>query len=449
MRQILWALLFSLIITSCGKDREISLGDKIDRQLQVLNVNDKPGVEVFVKRDTSIIYHKAFGKSNLQTNENLEINSVFNLASISKEFTAVSILQLVEQKKLNLTDSLHLFLPDIPSQYKFITVENLLSHTSGIKRHTDMSWAENEADRKFESNSDVIKYFLTDSLDFKPNTRHAYANMNYIILGHIIEKVSHMSYQDYLKQNIFDPLEMNQTFFPKDGQSIPNKPVGYEIKEESIVLARPYSYTQSKGPGSIHTTANDMARWYKGLISHKVISKESLDRAWSSYILSSGEKSNYGFGFYNDEKFGQTSIFHNGFIFGFSSSDLYFPKDDYLILVLSNISDINTINTNKIAFDIASVIYENATVQLDVELLDSYVGTYKMDEGFKAKVSREGLKLFISVDGGPADELSANTKTKFRVKDFPAKAEFNPSNDGGKMKIFLSNGSDQFHGVKE
>jgi len=449
MRQILWILLLSFIITSCGKDREISLADKIDRQLQILALNDKPGVEVFVKKDTSIIYHKAFGKSNLKTNENLKINSIFDIASISKEFTAISILQLVEQEKLSLTDSLNLFVPDLPSQYKLITVENLLSHTSGIKRHTDLSWAENEANKKFDSNLNVIKYFLSDSLDFKPKTDYAYTNMNYIILGHIIEKVSQKSYEDYLKQNIFDPLEMNQTFFPKDGQSISNKPVGYETKEDSIVLARPHSYTQSKGPGSIHTTANDLAKWYEGLINHKIISQTSLDKAWSSYNLSSGAKSNYGFGFYNDEKFGQTSIFHNGFIFGFSSSDLYFPKDDYLIIAFSNISDINTINTNKIVFDIASVIYENASVQLDPELLDSYVGTYQMDEGFKASVTRKGLALFISLDGGPADELSANTKTKFRAKDFPAKAEFIPSNDGGKMKIFLTNGSEQYYGVKE
>lgn len=326
MRQILWILLFSLIITSCEEDREISLADKIDRQLQILALNDKPGVEVFVKKGTNIIYHKAFGKSNLQTNENLKINSIFDLASISKEFTAISILQLVEQEKLRLTDSLNLFVPNLPSQYKFITVENLLSHTSGIKRHSDLSWAENEANRKFESNLNVIKYFLSDSLDFEPKTDYAYTNMNYIILGHIIEKISQMSYEDYLKQNIFDPLEMNQTFYPKDGQSIPNKPVGYEIKEDSIVLARPHSYTQSKGPGSIHTTANDLAKWYKGLINHEIISQTSLDRAWSSYSLSNGEKSNYGFGFYNDEKFGQTSIFHNGFIFGFSSSDLFFLK---------------------------------------------------------------------------------------------------------------------------
>jgi len=160
-------------------------------------------------------------------------------------------------------------------------------------------------------------------------------------------------------------------------------------------------------------------------------------KAWSAYKLNDGGESIYGYGFYKDEKFGKPSIFHNGFIFGFSTSDLYFPEDDLLILVFSNISDINTVNTNENVFDIASIIYEDAQVQIEESILDSYVGSYQMKAGFKARVYREGKTLFIEVDGQPANELAANSSTKFRVKDFPAKAEFSVSNENT-VQILLS-----------
>ena len=449
MKQFFSGIFILILFGSCAKRQTQSNEEKIDDIIEMLSINDKPGIEVFIKKEANVIYHKAFGKSDLDANTDLMINSVYDIASVSKEFTAISILQLMESGKISLGDDIRKYLPEFPTEGNIITIENLLTHTSGIKRHTNLAWAENEANKSFENTYDVISYFQQDSLDFEPNERHSYVNMNYMILGYVIEEVSGLPYQEYLHKNIFEPLKMTNTFYPTDGQIISNKPIGYETKNGEFVERRPSSYSQSKGPGAIHTTATDLAKWYDGLVGFKIISKESLYDAWSPHTLSNNTLSNYGYGFYSDEKFGKLSIFHNGFIFGYSTSDLYFPEDDLLILVFSNISDINTINTNTIAFDVASVIYENLEVKLDAELLDSYVGNYNMDKGFKVTVSRKDLTLFISLDGGPADELSANTKTKFRVKDFPAKAEFIPSNDGGKMKIFLSNGSEQYYGTKE
>lgn len=449
MKKVYSRILILVLSGACSIIQAQSLEQKIDSIIDILSFKNKPGVEIFVKTKSKVLYHKAFGNSDLDLKKDLKINSVYNIASVSKEFTSMSILQLAESGKLSLTDDVKKYLPDFPNEESIITIENLLTHTSGIKRHTTLAWAENEANKNFKNTIDVINYFKQDTLEFKPNKRHSYANMNYIILAYIIEKVSGLSYQEYIKENIFEPLNMTNTFYPTDGQIISNKPIGYETKNGDFVRHRPHSHTQSRGPGSIHSTAMDLAKWYNGLVNFKVVSKELLYKTWSPYKVLNKVISNYGYGFYTDEKFGKLSVFHNGFIFGYSTSDLYFPEDDLLILVFSNISDINSINTNTIAFEVASVIYEDLKVKLDAELLDSYVGIYKMDKGFKVTVSRKGLALFISLDGGPADELSANTITKFRVKDFPAKAEFIPSNDGGKMKIFLSNGSEQYYGTKE
>ena len=135
-------------------------------------------------------------------------------------------------------------------------------------------------------------------------------------------------------------------------------------------------------------------------MSSKVISRETLIKAWTPFTLNSGIDEVYGYGFYSDKKFGKTSIFHNGFIFGYSASDMYFPEDDLLILVASNISDNNVINTNDMIFRIAANIFKDNTPKLTTETLDTYVGNYKINAGFKAKVFREGLQLFIIVGGG-------------------------------------------------
>jgi CubicO group peptidase (beta-lactamase class C family) len=447
MRQILELLLVSLFLTSCGKG-EISLEDKIDRQLSLLELSDKPGIEVFVKKDTAVLYHKSFGKSDLKTNQDLNINSVYNIASVSKEFTAVAILQIAETGKLSVGDTITKYIKGLPNQYNNIKIEHLLSHTSGIKRYMDMEWAENEANKHFNSTNEVIQYYKKDSLSFIPGQFHSYANMNYLMLSSIIETVSNKPYETYLDEYIFKPLGMNDTFFPEDGKTYTEKPMGYEVKESELVMARPHSYTQAKGPGGIHTTAMDLAKWYDGLANFKIISKESLNKAWSLYTLNEGAKSEYGFGFYNDEKFGQRSIFHNGFIFGYATSDLYFPKDDLLILVFSNISDINTINTNDIAFDLASILYQDAVVVLETSLLDTFVGTYQMEPGFEAVVTRNENVLFIEVDNQPANELAATSETTFRVKDFPAKVEFQIT-EAGEIRLLLSRGTNQFKGIKK
>ena len=426
-----------------------NIEQSIDSLMAKQSWNDKPGVEIFVKNKSKVLYHKAFGIADLESKNKLEINSVYDIASVSKEFTAISILQLVERKQLELNDDIRKFIPDFPTQENIITIENLLTHTSGIKRHTDLNWAENEASKEFKKSIDVINYFKQDSLDFLPNQRHSYVNMNYILLGHIIEKISGKTYEEYIRKNIFEPLNMSNTFFPKDGQNITNKPKGYEKENNDFVPHRPHSYSQSKGPGAIHSTANDLAKWYEGLATFKIISKESLYKAWQPYRVNDIELSNYGYGFYTDKKFGKFAVFHNGFIFGYSTSDLYFPEDDVLILVFSNVSDLNTINTNTIIFDIASIIYQSAVPKLTAELLDTYVGNYKMKEGFGAKVYREGMQLIIAVDGGKADKLFPETNTLFMVKDFPAKAEFIPSTNGGKMGIVLSMGPNRFEGAKE
>ncbi len=410
---------------------------------------DGPGAIVFIKQKGKVLYEKAFGKANIENNVDMSTKNAFNIGSVSKEFTAMSILQLLEKGKLSLEDNINSYIPNYSKNGDIIKIKHLLSHTSGLQSHTDTIWANTDGRKYFKSTLDVLNYFKKDTIKFKPGEKHDYCNVNFNLLAHIIEKASGMEYAEYIEENIFKPLGMANSYVPNEGQVIPNLATGYEFKDNKVVYARYHSLNQTRGSSSIHTTVDDLAKWYEGLMSSKVVTRENLIKAWTPFTQNSGENAVYGYGFYSDKKFNKTSIYHNGFIFGYSTSDMYFPEDDLLILVVSNISDINVINTNTIIFDIASTIYKSEVPELTSELLDTYVGTYKMKQGFGAKVSREGMQLLISVDGGKDDKLFPETETLFLVKDFPAKVEFIPPTNGGKMGIVLSMGPNRFEGIKE
>ncbi len=443
-------ILIVLLFTLYGKSSISQVNTKLIDSIVTSAVNPKgPGAIVYIKKGGEVLYERAFGKANIELDVAMTTKNTFNIASISKEFTAISILQLMEKNKLSLEDDINKYIPNYSKNGKKIKIKHLLSQTSGLKSHTDTLWANSDARKFFNNSGDVINYFKRDTIKFEPGEKHDYSNINFILLGHIIEKVSGLEYSEYLDQNIFKPLNMTNSLYPKEGQVVSNLATGYELKEDEIVYARYHSHSQVKGAGSIHTSIKDLSKWYDGLMSSKIISRESLMKAWLPYKLNNGSNSIYGYGFYNDTKFNKTTIYHNGFIFGYSTSDMYFPENDLLILIASNISDINVINTNSLVFDIASAIYSDNTPKLTAELLESYVGSYRMKQGFGAVVSREDLQLYVAVDGQPADKLFPESLTKFAVKDFPAKAEFIASTDGGKMKIVLSMGPDRFEGIKE
>ncbi|MEO9890910.1 serine hydrolase domain-containing protein [Aurantibacter sp.] len=423
--------------------------EQIDSILNNTVKSDGPGAIIFIKQKGKVLYQKAFGKANIENKVDMSTKNAFNIGSVSKEFTAMSVLQLLEKGKLSLEDNVNSYLPNYSKNGDKIKIKHLLSHTSGLKSHTDTIWANTDARKYFDSSKDVLNYFKNDIVQFEAGENHEYCNMNFNLLAYIIEKASGMEYTDYVNENIFRPLGMTNSYIPSEGQLIPNLATGYELKNNEIVYARYHSINQTRGSSSIHTTVEDLSKWYEGLMNSKVISRENLIKAWTPFTLNNGEKSTYGYGFYSDRKFNKTSIFHNGFIFGYSTSDMYFPEDDLLILVVSNISDINVINTNTIIFDIASSIYKSEIPKLTTVLLDTYVGTYLIEKGFKVKIFRKGLVLFNEFDGQSAVELAAETKTKFRVKDFPAKVEFYQSSEDGRMRIILSNGREKYEGIKE
>ncbi|MEE9408490.1 MAG: serine hydrolase domain-containing protein [Polaribacter sp.] len=229
-------ILFFLYAFSFNTSQAQSLESKIDNILSKQFKSNESGASALVAKDGEIIYRKAFGKANLELNVDMTSDNVFQVGSITKQFTSVSILMLLEEGKLSLEDEITKFIPDYPTSGKKITVHHLLTHTSGIKSYTSMQ-SFGKVMTIDESPLKFIDFFKNEPMDFDPGEKYKYNNSGYFILGYIIEKVSGLSYQKFIQQRIFDKINMNSSYYGSHSKLIKNRASGYQKKRRIFKCA--------------------------------------------------------------------------------------------------------------------------------------------------------------------------------------------------------------------
>jgi len=308
--------------------------DKIERMdslFKAFHANGQLNGNVLIAEKGKILYQKSFGYANEETKEKLNKNSVFELASCSKTFTAITILKLKEQGKLKLDDPISKYISDL-KEYDKITIRHLLNHTSGLPDYMqlmDSLWDKN----KIATNKDIVNLFSAHKpkLLFEPNTKFEYSNTGYALLALIIQKASGKSYEDFLEKNIFKPLKMKQSFV-YNGRHRPEKinhyALGYVYDENNKKFVLPDYYEPTKivlwldgvqGDGSVISTTNDLLKWDKALYSNKIISEKSRNELFESATLKDGSKTDYGFGwFLIDNEYG-FQVSHTGAWPGYAS----------------------------------------------------------------------------------------------------------------------------------
>jgi CubicO group peptidase (beta-lactamase class C family) len=341
---------------------------------------NQPGAAAIVVHKGQVIYKKAIGMADMELNVPLQPEMIFRLGSITKQFTAVAILQLVSQGKLSLQDDIKKFMPELPFKEN-ITVEHLLNHTSGIKSYT------NKPDffsilRTDMKTMQVIKLTENDSLEFKPGTSWNYNNTGYVMLGYIIEKISGKSYEDYVVENLFKPAGMSYSFYGSESKIIKNRVKGYK-KEGNVYQNSNYiSMTLPHAGGSLISTVDDLWKWNKSLYSYQFIKKEWLDKALTPYILPDGKSTNYGFGLSFGNIQGSKTIEHGGGIPGFSTDAMYLPSEDVFVAVFSN-CDCNSPGTvtAKLAAQAIGKPYRFQSMPITETEGKQYEGVYKNEEG--------------------------------------------------------------------
>ncbi len=403
------------------------LAGQIDAMVAKIFQTGGPGAAALVIKDGKVLYRKAYGQADIELNVPIDPDMVFRLGSITKQFTAVCILMLMEQGKLTLQDEITKFLPDYPTQGKIITVEHLLTHTSGIKSYTGMpEWL--PLWRKDFTVKELVDFFKNQPMDFAPGERWSYSNSGYILLGAIIEKASGMTYEEFLQKNIFGPLGMKHSYYGNIAPIIPGRVLGYSKGKEGLVNSAYLSMTQPYAAGSLLSSVDDLAIWNDALLAEKLLPRKTLEKAFTSYKLKNGEDTGYGYGWMMSDYQDHRIIEHGGGINGFLSYFLTMPEDHIFVAILTN-SDIGERYPEPLAFKIAALALgkpylEPVAVKVAVKMLDPLVGVYTNEQNEDVYIKREGEKLFYQRAGGEKTEIFPTSATAFFFKDSFTRVEF-------------------------
>ncbi len=433
-------LLLCLLWLACTygqSQQDKQLEKKLDELLSSKFSKSEPGCEILVAKKGEIVYKKAFGSANLELNVPIKPEMVFKLGSITKQFTAVAILQLVEQGKISLQDSLQKFVADFPSNSKTITIENLLTHTSGIKDYMQIDYQEPYLERRDFDPKELIDRFKNVPLEFEPGTKYKYSNSGYFLLGYIIEKVSGKSYKTYVEENILKPLDLNNIYFDTSNNIIPNRVSGYRKEGVAFKNADYWSMTIAYAAGELISNVEDLFKWNRGLYSYKILKKQSLEKAFVPFKLKDGSITEYGYGWILKNINGIKSIEHGGAITGFLTNEIYYPDEDVFVAALFNCQ---CAPKDELSVDIASIAlgktFQNE-VKVDAALLNEYIGTYTLSINTKRTITikKENEHLIAEISGQGTVPLIFQSDTKFQFKNIlGAECEFIKEN--GKVTKF-------------
>jgi len=431
---------FSAVAQTANLSDE-SLAKTVNEMLENTYKPDQPGAAVIVVRDGKVILRKGYGKANMELGVPIEPDMVFRIGSLTKQFTAVAILMLAEQGKLSLEDDITKLLPDYPTKGTKITVEHLLTHTSGIKSYTSLpEWL--PLWRKDMPMSELIGIFKDKPMDFAPGEKWAYNNSAYVLLGAIIEKASGQTYPDFIEKNIFAPLGMTHSYYDDTARIIPRRASGYSKGKDGFVNAAYLSMSQPHAAGSLVSSVDDLALWDAALYTEKLVKQDSLKRAWTSAKLNNGKATSYGFGWSVNSYEGHPVIEHSGGINGFASYALRMPNDHVFVAALTN-KDFESPGRTVLkiaALAIGKPLSEPVAIKLAPSILDGYAGVYQVGEKDEAIVRRDGDTLVISFPGGRKTVVSPLSETQFFVKESRSRITFT-RNAAGVVTGFVVSGS--------
>jgi CubicO group peptidase (beta-lactamase class C family) len=434
---------------------------QIDSLLSQLHKEQKFYGNVLIAEKGKVLYQKSFGKANIATNTDLNAESLFELASVSKQFTAMAVMLLKKQGKLSYDDSLRKFIPLL--SYHNITVKQLLHHTSGLPDYMDI-FSKNWDSTKIATNKDMIDLLAKykPAVLFTPGEKWEYSNTGYALLASIIEKASGMSYGAYLSKYIFKPLGMKRTVVFRrryEKKVIPNYAYGYVYDEGKKKFVLPDSLSQTAtmvysldgivGDGTVNSTTNDLLKWDRALYTEKFVPKEMMQEAFQPGVLTDGKKTTYGFGWGISELKGIGKVLsHSGGWPGYNTLIERHIDSGKTIIILKNYERQAPMlqKIRNILYDIKEEVKVETTVLADS--LQQYVGEYELAPDFTITISVSKDKIFAQATGQGKFQLFAEKKDWFFLKVVEAKVKFNRNASGGITSLTLFQDGQEVEGPK-
>lgn len=359
-----------------GRDRA-SLPGAIDSVVQSFLKDGKAaGMSIAVVKGRDTIAIKGYGSADLELDVPTPAHAVYEIGSVTKQFTAASMLLLQEEGKLSLDDPLTKYLSDYNTQGHTITLRRLLDHTSGIKGYTEMPIFGALMARHLPKDT-LVTLFQKEPFDFAPGEMQVYNNSAYFLLGLVIEKVSGKSYADFVKERLFDKAGMSDSQYCSERTVIKRKVKGYDMGPTALVNKGLLDHTWPYAAGSLCSSAADLLTWNRALHGGRILSAASYKAMTSPSMLGDGTRLRYGMGLALHAFNGHRTIEHGGGINGFLSESAYFPDDDAIIVVLINSA--GPVSPNAVTTAIADLVL--GTVKRESRptpaAIAAFAGTYK------------------------------------------------------------------------
>jgi len=411
-----------------AQEKKDSLAENIDEYLLSAHKFDRFNGSALIAEKGRILLQKGYGYKNVATGVPNDSNTIYQIGSVTKQFTAAVILKLQEEGKLSVNDKLSKYFPEFTYADQ-ITLNNLLTHTSGIYNYTnDIDENDSAIVCNPVSKQLVLDLIFKKNLDFVPGTRFSYDNSGYYLLGLIIEKVTGKSYESEVRDIIFNPLGMNHSFFDFRDAKDTNLATGYKkLNAHEQIIAQRWDSTVTYAAGGIFSTTGDMYRWATAVARKTVLSAGSWDAATTPHL------EHYGYGWFIDTIYGERSISHGGGLPGYLADLTYFPDKDATIILLNNEGYYGEGLTD-ISASIAAILfhqpYELMHVRTEMMLPDTvlrkYAGEYVFDKKHHVFITLQNGSLQMAAPAGnlPKSPLFPQDEINFFLKIIDARIEF-------------------------
>jgi CubicO group peptidase (beta-lactamase class C family) len=420
-KEILSILLLSFAVLLSGQIRE---NQAIDSLFSEWDQSDVPGCALGIVKDGNLIYTKGYGIGDLEHDIKIGPSSVFYIGSVSKQFVTFSILLLEEQGKIDLDDRIQKYLPDFPEYDAPLTIRHFIHHTSGVRDYLTLMYLKG---RNYLDNTEVDEAYQLikrqKELNFSPGEKYLYSNSCYFMLAMIVEKAAGQSLREFAHENIFQPLEMNNTLFYDDNTDlIKNRVFSYSKKADEDGFDNMIMRFDLVGSGGVYSSIEDLYLWDQNFYNNKLGKggQGIIDKMHEEGLLNNGESSGYAFALNNGTYKGLKTVSHGGALAGYRAQLMRFPDENFSVIILANRGDANP--TGK-AFEVSDIFLKDKFVQvseMDVAKTDK---TIKSDTNGKFNLNQltgnyeiqAGVVLEITVKNDSLNVLQSWNKSSYKI----------------------------------
>ncbi len=433
--------------------KAISNSQKMDELFAQYDNANKPGMSVVVLKNEEVIFNKGYGSANLEYDIPITSKTIFNIASVSKQFTAFSIFLLANEKNLSLNDDVRKYIPELPDFGKTITLQQLANHTSGLRGHLGLLGLTGWRYEDILTNEQLLKLVCEQNqLNYNPGEKFLYLNTGYFLLAIVVERVSGMTFSEYCKQNIFKPLNMNNSRV-LDNIHLVIENMADSYSSEGNSFKKELLADDIIGPSNILTNIEDMSLWAANFIAPKVGNVDIIEQMNSCAELNNGKKINWYANGQDVRTYRGLKLYsHGGITGGFRTFFGRFPDQKLSIILMSNDG---SIDWDGLGLQIADIylqgsftdtkpennkknIAETGDMVASSEILKEYCGQYELAPGMMIDISMEGSTLFGTAPGQSKLALSPITETEFSIQGVDGKVKFINDTKGGIEKLILS-----------